>query len=118
MLTYLLFYSICSSNTRKTSEYPDKVTDVTEMEDPNVEDDDDDEDEVSSSVQIPTRVVLPPSEEENSRCKICFKTFDKDEFFRICSECIRRVCDDCSASYGKKEQQQNSTAAAEVRHTH
>ena len=53
--------------------------------------------------RLSTRVVLPPTDEENARCKVCFKTFEEKEFFRICSVCIRRVCDDCSASYGKKE---------------
>ena len=39
---------------------------------------------------------------------VCFKKFeDENEYFKICSECIRRVCEDCSASYGKDEDTQN-----------
>ena len=39
---------------------------------------------------------------------VCFKRFeDENEFFKICSECIRRVCEDCSASYGKDGDNEN-----------
>ena len=35
---------------------------------------------------------------------MCFKTFkDANEYYKICSECIRRICEDCSTSYGKDD---------------
>ena len=39
---------------------------------------------------------------------VCFKRFeDENEYFKICSECSRRVCEDCSASYGNTEDDKN-----------
>ena len=43
-----------------------------------------------------------PTAEENARCKVCFKKFQDGEFFKLCCSCERKVCDDCSASYGQK----------------
>lgn len=33
-------------------------------------------------------------------CRVCLKSFKKDDFYKTCFECKYRVCDDC-ASYSK-----------------
>lgn len=33
-------------------------------------------------------------------CRVCLKSFKKDDFYKTCYECKYRVCDDC-ASYSK-----------------
>lgn len=33
-------------------------------------------------------------------CRVCLKSFKKDDFYKTCCECKFRVCDDC-ASYSK-----------------
>lgn len=49
-----------------------------------------------------TRSSKPvPTKEDNSKCKVCVKAFkDDNEYYIICMSCNRRVCEDCSASYG------------------
>ena len=44
-----------------------------------------------------------PTAEENARCKVCFKKFQDAEFFKLCCSCERKVCEDCSASYGQRD---------------
>ena len=44
-----------------------------------------------------------PTAEENARCKVCFKKFGDAEFFKLCCSCERKVCEDCSASYGQRD---------------
>ena len=55
-----------------------------------------------------------PTAEENARCKVCFKKFQDGEFFKLCSTCERKVCDDCSASYGAQMEQKEVTSQPEV----
>ena len=43
-----------------------------------------------------------PSPQENARCKVCFRKFQAQEFFKLCTICERKVCEDCSA-YATKE---------------
>ncbi|XP_040569122.1 uncharacterized protein [Lepeophtheirus salmonis] len=42
---------------------------------------------------------MASSSAEDNRCKVCFKTLQETEFFRVCTVCIKRVCEDCSATY-------------------
>ena len=49
------------------------------------------------------QLYAKPTVEENARCKVCFKKFQNQEFFRLCTICERKVCEDCSASYANKE---------------
>lgn len=35
-------------------------------------------------------------------CRVCLKSFKKDDFYKTCFECKYRVCDDC-ASYSKMD---------------
>ena len=53
----------------------------------------------ATSVSAP--IVKPP---EDPRCKVCFKNIAVNEFFRVCSGCVRKVCEDCSASYTNKDE--------------
>mgnify|MGYP001494715606 CR=1 FL=1 len=56
--------------------------------------------EVSQATKM--KQYAKPTAEENARCKVCFKKFGDGEFFKLCCSCERKVCDDCSASYGHK----------------
>ena len=49
------------------------------------------------------KLYAKPTPQENARCKVCFKKFQPQEFFRLCTICERKVCEDCSASYANKE---------------
>ncbi len=49
-------------------------------------------------------VEAAPEKPIDPRCKVCFKMISDTEFFRICSVCVRKVCDDCSASYNSKDE--------------
>lgn len=68
----------------------------------------------SSALDLPTQPVRKlsacqlgstglGSTADESRCKVCFKVIGDQEFFRVCSVCVKRVCEDCSASYSKEE---------------
>ncbi|XP_045127949.1 mucin-12-like isoform X10 [Portunus trituberculatus] len=48
----------------------------------------------SSGMPFPTRTQRSPG----SSCRVCVKTLKDSEFFKVCSECGNKVCEDC-ASY-------------------
>ena len=58
----------------------------------------------STSTTTLTTVVTPPKIPDDPRCKVCFKNIAEKEFFRLCSGCVRKVCEDCSASYTNKDE--------------
>ena len=33
---------------------------------------------------------------DNTKCKVCFKKIGDEEEFKICTECYKPVCEDCS----------------------
>ncbi|KAK6634284.1 hypothetical protein RUM44_004895 [Polyplax serrata] len=41
-------------------------------------------------------------------CRVCLKSFKPEEFFKMCSECQQKVCEDC-ASYSKLDENQDET---------
>ncbi|XP_071530366.1 uncharacterized protein Fife isoform X2 [Panulirus ornatus] len=54
-------------------------------------------DATPSSVILSARAQRSPG----SSCRVCVKTLKDSEFFRVCSECGNKVCEDC-ASYSTK----------------
>ena len=56
------------------------------------------------------KLYAKPTPQENARCKVCFKKFQPQEFFRLCTICERKVCEDCSASYTNKEPEVSITS--------
>ena len=60
-------------------------------------------------IQVSVPIPAIPKPPEDPRCKVCFKQIGDSEYFRVCSGCVRRVCEDCSASYTSKDE-------PEVRH--
>ncbi|KAG7155660.1 hypothetical protein Hamer_G016037 [Homarus americanus] len=48
----------------------------------------------------PTAIVLSARSQRSpgSSCRVCVKTLKDSEFFKVCSECGNKVCEDC-ASY-------------------
>ncbi|EEB12578.1 conserved hypothetical protein [Pediculus humanus corporis] len=41
-------------------------------------------------------------------CRVCLKSFKPEEFFKMCSECQQKVCEDC-ASYSKLDENQDES---------
>lgn len=42
-------------------------------------------------------------------CRVCLKSFKPEEFFKMCSECQQKVCEDC-ASYSKLDENQDEVS--------
>ncbi len=59
---------------------------------------------LTSAPSAPTLVPAISKPPEDPRCKVCFKQIGDSEYFRVCSGCVRRVCEDCSASYTSKDE--------------
>ena len=64
----------------------------------------------TSTASTATTIVTPPKIPDDPRCKVCFKNIEEKEFFRLCSGCVRKVCEDCSASYTNKDEPEVSIA--------
>ena len=64
----------------------------------------------TTTASTATTIVTPPKIPDDPRCKVCFKNIEEKEFFRLCSGCVRKVCEDCSASYTNKDEPEVSTA--------
>ena len=56
------------------------------------------ENETSSSLFEKNETNKTPN--RAASCRVCLKSFKKDDFYKTCCECKFRVCDDC-ASYSK-----------------
>ena len=88
----------------KMSPRPSLIPDVTEVQPLTTHSDafeKEKESETStSSVFEKNENKTPNRADRNASCRVCLKSFKKDDFYKTCFECKYRVCDDC-ASYSK-----------------
>jgi hypothetical protein len=60
------------------------------------------------------KIYAQVTAEETARCKVCFKKFQAEEFFRLCTICKQKVCEDCSASYSTNKEPEVSNMRGKV----
>lgn len=78
---------------------PSLIPDATETQPLTVSDALEKESETSSS-SLFERNESNKTPNRAASCRVCLKSFKKDDFYKTCFECKYRVCDDC-ASYSK-----------------
>lgn len=63
----------------------------------------------SSSMEA-TKAELSKIASRLGTCRVCLKSFQPDDFSKICMECNQKVCEDC-ASYSKYEDNDDNTVS-------